>query len=121
MLRVAPVDPSEVPRTGDDLSIAFSGTWASLEQDERLDIHRTVGQQRALFDHWVRSYPNAVLQVAETAVLQIASQLVSCAAAGFWHIKQDQAPKTVPPPCPARLRVASAQGLEASRLRQSVQ
>src|SRR5437867_9553701 len=72
MLLVAPVDPGEIPRASDNLSIALAGARASLEQDKRFDIHRPIGQECALFGHGVRGDPNAVLQVAEAAVPEIA-------------------------------------------------
>ena len=50
MLLIAPVDPGEVPCASNYLSVALAGARASLKQDKRFDIHRTVGEPGALFD-----------------------------------------------------------------------
>ena len=68
---VAFVDCWPVPCPSDDVGVAFPGGGASLQQDQGFDIHRPVGEQRALFSHGVGRNPNAVLQVAKTAVLKI--------------------------------------------------
>src|SRR5438105_13261281 len=116
MLRIAPVDTGEVPRTSNQLGVALAGAGPGLEQEKRFNIHRSVGEQGALFGHRVRGDPNAVLKVAEAAALEISPEFVPRAAPDFGHVEQDQAPATVPPPAPAGLRVTSTERLETARL-----
>ena len=118
--RVAFVEVGEIPRAGDNLRVGFAGAGSGFEQDERSDIHRAISKPDALLVHWIRSNPDAVLQASEAPASEVIAKPVPVGGANFRNIEERQAPTSVPATVPARLRIASAQGLEPARLGQTV-
>src|ERR1051325_145340 len=111
---VARVDPGEVPRAKDDLGVGLTSAGASLEQDKRFDIDWSIGEQGALFSQWKGSDPDAVLEVAEAAVLEIEPEFIPRATPVFGDVEQHQTPAAVPSSAPTSFRVASPERLKAS-------
>jgi hypothetical protein len=108
-LCVSLVKLNEVPCSGNDFCIRLSGRRAGIKEDHGLDINRSSSQEGALIIYRIRRYPDAVLQVPETATMEVAPQAVSPGAMGFRHVEEHQPPSAIPRAFPKSFRIATAQ------------
>jgi hypothetical protein len=108
-LYVSPVKLNEVPCSGNNFCIRLSGRRAGIKEDHGLDINRASSQEGALIIYRIRRYPDAVLQVPETATMEVAPQVVSPGAVDFRYVEEHQPPSPIPWAIPKSFRIATAQ------------
>jgi hypothetical protein len=71
---MAAVDALDVPRARHHFRVRFVRARSRFQEDQRFNIDLAATENFTFHGQWIRAYPQAVLQVAEAFVAQVAAQ-----------------------------------------------